>query len=53
MTLMTEDSTLQNDQVKAIEQTKLTVKKRKGVVPFIRVFPVSGSDVICDCYQAH
>lgn len=27
------------EQLKAIEQTKLTVKKRKGVVPFIRIFP--------------
>lgn len=28
------------EQIKAIEQTKLTVKKRKGVAHFIRVFPV-------------
>ncbi|CCF54677.1 hypothetical protein NDA11_006208 [Ustilago hordei] len=28
------------EQVKAIEQTKLTVKKRKGVVGFMRVFPI-------------
>ncbi|KAH8930559.1 hypothetical protein BT69DRAFT_521830 [Atractiella rhizophila] len=27
------------EQTKAIEQTKLTLEKRKGVVPFIRVFP--------------
>ncbi|KAH8915864.1 hypothetical protein BT69DRAFT_1229374 [Atractiella rhizophila] len=27
------------EQIKAIEQTKLTLKKRKGVVPFMRVFP--------------
>lgn len=31
---------LQKDQIKSIEQTKLTSKKRKGVVPFVRVFPV-------------
>lgn len=29
------------DQIKAIEATKLTVKKRKGVTSFIRHFPVS------------
>ncbi|ETS61045.1 hypothetical protein PaG_04983 [Moesziomyces aphidis] len=28
------------EQIKGIEQTKLTVKKRKGVVPFMRIFPV-------------
>ena len=28
------------DQIKAIEQTKLSVKKRKGIAPFINVFPV-------------
>lgn len=28
------------EQIKGIEQTKLTVKKRKGVVHFMRVFPV-------------
>ncbi|XP_006453994.1 hypothetical protein AGABI2DRAFT_61670 [Agaricus bisporus var. bisporus H97] len=28
-----------NDQVKSIEQTKLTFKKRKGVAPFIKQFP--------------
>ncbi|CEH17930.1 Exocyst protein Sec3 [Ceraceosorus bombacis] len=28
------------EQIRAIEQTKLTVKKRKGVVHFIKVFPV-------------
>ncbi|KAK4058603.1 hypothetical protein OIO90_000047 [Microbotryomycetes sp. JL221] len=27
------------EQIKGIEQTKLTLKKRKGVVPFVRVFP--------------
>jgi exocyst complex component 1 len=32
---------LAKDQIKAIEQTKMTTKKRKGVAPFIRVFPVS------------
>ncbi|GAA5913162.1 hypothetical protein JCM6882_005804 [Rhodosporidiobolus microsporus] len=28
------------EQVKSIEQTKLTLKKRKGVVPFVRIFPL-------------
>nr|CDI52043.1 related to Exocyst complex component Sec3 [Melanopsichium pennsylvanicum 4] len=28
------------EQIKGIEQTKLSVKKRKGVVPFMRIFPV-------------
>lgn len=28
------------DQIKGIEATKLTVKKRKGVVHFMRVFPI-------------
>ncbi|PWN50662.1 hypothetical protein IE53DRAFT_362197 [Violaceomyces palustris] len=28
------------EQIKGIEQTKLTVKKRKGVVHFIKVFPI-------------
>ncbi|GAA6058447.1 hypothetical protein JCM3770_005082 [Rhodotorula araucariae] len=28
------------DQIRSIEQTKLTLKKRKGVVPFVRVFPL-------------
>lgn len=28
-----------NDQLKAIEDTKVTSKKRKGLVPFIRIFP--------------
>lgn len=27
------------DQTRSIEQTKLTLKKRKGVVPFVRIFP--------------
>lgn len=31
---------LQNDQIKGVEQTKLTSKKRKGVVHFIKYFPV-------------
>lgn len=31
---------LVQEQIKGIEQTKLTVKKRKGVVHFMRVFPV-------------
>ena len=30
---------LQNDQIKSIEETKLTSKKRKGVAPFIKYFP--------------
>jgi len=30
---------LQNDQLKSIEQTKSTSKKRKGLVPFIKHFP--------------
>lgn len=28
------------EQITGIEQTKLTIKKRKGIVPFIKVFPV-------------
>ncbi|KAI1789802.1 exocyst complex component Sec3-domain-containing protein [Ganoderma leucocontextum] len=28
-----------NDQIKSIEETKLTSKKRKGVAPFIKYFP--------------
>ncbi|KAJ8295628.1 Exocyst complex component 1 [Rhodotorula toruloides] len=28
------------EQIRSIEQTKLTLKKRKGVVPFVRVFPM-------------
>ncbi|GAA6036999.1 hypothetical protein JCM8097_005501 [Rhodosporidiobolus ruineniae] len=28
------------EQIKSIEQTKLTLKKRKGVVPFVRIFPL-------------
>ncbi|GAA5835794.1 hypothetical protein JCM9279_004648 [Rhodotorula babjevae] len=28
------------EQIRNIEQTKLTLKKRKGVVPFVRVFPL-------------
>jgi hypothetical protein len=31
---------LQGDQVKAIEQTRVTNKKRTGVVQFIKFFPV-------------
>ncbi len=31
----------QDDQIKAVEQTKLTTKKRKGIAYFIRYFPVS------------
>lgn len=31
---------IQKEQVRSIEQTKLTLKKRKGVVPFVRIFPV-------------
>lgn len=30
-----------DDQVKAIEETKVKIKKRKGVIPFMKVFPVS------------
>lgn len=30
----------QNDQIKGVEQTKLTSKKRKGVAPFIKYFPI-------------
>lgn len=30
---------VQNDQIKSIEETKLTSKKRKGVAPFIKYFP--------------
>lgn len=30
----------QKEQMKSIEATKVTLKKRKGVVPFVRVFPV-------------
>ena len=32
---------MQKEQIRSIEHTKLTLKKRKGVVPFVRVFPVS------------
>ncbi|GAA5951609.1 hypothetical protein JCM8115_005195 [Rhodotorula mucilaginosa] len=28
------------EQIRSIEHTKLTLKKRKGVVPFVRVFPL-------------
>lgn len=31
---------LQNDQIKGVEQTKLTSKKRKGVAHFIKYFPI-------------
>ncbi|WFD02584.1 hypothetical protein MOBT1_001264 [Malassezia obtusa] len=30
---------LVDEQTRAIEQTKLSVKKRKGIVPFVRAFP--------------
>lgn len=30
-----------DDQIKAIEETKVKIKKRKGVIPFMKVFPVS------------
>src|ERR1700685_2794452 len=30
----------QNDQIRGVEQTKLTSKKRKGVAHFIKYFPV-------------
>ncbi|KZT30718.1 hypothetical protein NEOLEDRAFT_1126325 [Neolentinus lepideus HHB14362 ss-1] len=29
-----------NEQIKAVEETKITSKKRRGVVPFIKYFPV-------------
>ena len=29
-----------DDQVKAIEETKVKVKKRKGIIPFMRTFPI-------------
>lgn len=32
------------EQIKAIEATKLTVKKRRGVTGFIRYFPVSRNE---------
>lgn len=31
---------IQNEQIKTIEDMKLTSKKRNGVVPFIKYFPV-------------
>lgn len=34
------------DQIRAIEATKLTVKKRKGVTGFIRHFPVSRIEMV-------
>ncbi|GAA5834785.1 hypothetical protein JCM3766R1_003238 [Sporobolomyces carnicolor] len=33
------------EQIRSIEQTKLTLKKRKGVVPFVRIFPLFVSRV--------
>ncbi|TGZ82072.1 hypothetical protein EX30DRAFT_214145 [Ascodesmis nigricans] len=33
------------DQVKAIEETKVKLKKRKGVVTFIRVFPIFATHI--------
>lgn len=33
-------SCMQNEQIKGVEQTKLTSKKRKGVVHFVKHFPV-------------
>lgn len=35
----TEFSRLVDEQIRAIEQTKLSVKKRKGIVHFVRAFP--------------
>lgn len=34
-----------DDQVKAIEETKVKVSKRKGVIPFMRTFPVFSTAV--------
>ncbi|RKP27245.1 exocyst complex component Sec3-domain-containing protein [Syncephalis pseudoplumigaleata] len=30
-----------DEQIKAIEETKVTTKKRSGILPFIRIFPAS------------
>jgi hypothetical protein len=35
----------QNEQIRGVEQTKLTSKKRKGVAPFIKYFPIYVSKV--------
>ena len=34
-----------DDQIKAIEETKVKVSKRKGVIPFMRTFPVFSASV--------
>ncbi|KAG0633645.1 exocyst complex component Sec3-domain-containing protein [Tuber brumale] len=34
-----------DDQVKAIEETKVKIKKRKGVIPFMKVFPSFASRI--------
>jgi hypothetical protein len=36
---------LQASQVKSIEGTKITIKKRKGVAPFVKHFPVRPSSL--------
>ncbi|WFD42279.1 hypothetical protein MPSI1_000920 [Malassezia psittaci] len=36
--MQTELARLVNDHIQAIEQTKLSVKKRSGIVPFVRTF---------------
>lgn len=36
----------QKEQIRSIEQTKLTLKKRKGVVPFVRIFPVRAHSLL-------
>jgi hypothetical protein len=36
-------SSIQEEQTRAIEETKVTTKKRSGILPFIRIFPVSVS----------
>ena len=35
-----DDRGIQNEQIKTIEDMKLTSKKRNGVAPFIKYFPV-------------
>ena len=32
------------DQVKAIEDTRVTIKKRTGILPFVKIFPVCKLD---------
>jgi len=43
----------QKEQIRSIEQTKLTLKKRKGVVPFVRVFPVRLSGLLLPVALRH